>query len=325
MNIIEKFFRSLVSFINQFFDLIFSFIPAYVFALISVVFAFGTFILSIILYSLGEPFDFFSVYISNLAVSAHSSGIIFGIGMSLSVVSLIPFIYAILKWLWGNSKRGNFFLVLFIIFGIDVIGGFFVVIFFDMQSALVQHDLGSAVFFVSALLMSISLTLAMEVNGKASTSQWVFTTVLITLGIVFIPSYLYTFNSLMYPDKLFSQLTFEDWVIMMGSMDPKMGNVRYFEWIGAISALMWLVQTSFHYKKHCHDIKHHNILKIPYLRYNKERDEEKAKKEHLNGELREEEIEEDKEKSYEMEENKLIELEKSKPMDLDEKEIVKVN
>jgi hypothetical protein len=47
----------------------------------------------------------------------------------------------------------------------------------------------------------------------------------------------------------FQKMTLEDWVQAMASLDPKMDGVRYFEWMGLIFVLGWIVQTGLHYHR----------------------------------------------------------------------------
>ena len=61
---------------------------------------------------------------------------------------------------------------------------------------------------------------------------------------------------------------------MMGSMDPKLDGVRYFEWIGMIFALIWIIQTGFHYRKNSKSKFHREIVKIPFLNRYRQKDQE---------------------------------------------------
>ena len=75
----------------------------------------------------------------------------------------------------------------------------------------------------------------------------------------------------MYPLR---KLSFDDWVVMMGSLDPKMDGVRYFEWIGAIFAIIWVIQTGFHYRRNSGQYIRKQIVKIPFLDRYREREPE---------------------------------------------------
>lgn len=229
---------------HNFFQLLFDFIPPEFFGIASAIIAIGTFIISTILFSLGDKFSIFTVYVSNIPIGPHGSGIVFGIGMSISVFLWIPFIYSIGKWLWSENKTGNCFMILAGISGVIAFGSFIVLLFFDMKSAAMVHDLGSAGFFSFTFLMSLFLTISMEINDKASKRQWAFTSAILTVAIIFFPWYIYTISELMFP---FRNISFDDWVNMMTSLDPKMDGVRYFEWIGILFSLAWLIQTGIHY------------------------------------------------------------------------------
>jgi hypothetical protein len=44
-------------------------------------------------------------------------------------------------------------------------------------------------------------------------------------------------------------MSFQDWVEMMGSLDPKMDGVRYFEWIGVFLSFAWMIVIGIHYHR----------------------------------------------------------------------------
>ena len=261
---------TIIGLFDQFFTGLFKIIPAEYFALASGLIGSGTFILSFILYSTNEPINFFTHYISNLGVGPHGSGIVFGIGMGISIASMIPFIYALKLWLWSDSKVTNAIFIASFIFGITSFASFIIVLFYDMKSALMIHDISAAVFFVSTVLMTLFLTIVMELEGKISTIQWICTTNLLVIAIIFLPWYFRTIFY-MYPLR---KLSFDDWVVMMGSLDPKMDGVRYFEWIGAIFAIIWVIQTGFHYRRNSGQYIRKQIVKIPFLDRYREREPE---------------------------------------------------
>ncbi len=234
------------AFFTKLFDLLFDYIAPEYFGIAGGLMSLLTFIVSTILYSLGDPFSIFTVYVSNISIGPHGSGIVFGIGMSFSVLLMIPFVVGLFRWLWSTKFYGNLFLSLGVLTGICAYGSFVVLLFFDMETAAMVHDLGSAGFFSFSFLMSLFLTISMELNDKASKRQWAFTSTLLTTAIIFFPWYIYTISSLMFP---FRKMAFDDWVLMMTSLDPKMDGVRYFEWMGVIFAIAWLIQTGFHYHK----------------------------------------------------------------------------
>ena len=159
---------------------------------------------------------------------------------------MIPFVWALKQWLWSKSKIGNLFTVLGIVSGIISFVAFINVLFFDMQTALLIHDLASATFFSFTFFTSVFFTISMEINGKATKLQWGFTSTLVTLAITFFPWYFYTLTKLIFP---LHPMTFEDWVQAMGSLDPKMDGVRYFEWLGVGFAIAWLIVTGITYHK----------------------------------------------------------------------------
>ena len=255
---------------DQFFTGLFRIIPAEYFALASGIIGSLTFIISFILYSLGEPINIFTHFISSLSFGTHGSGIVFGIGFSITLVLMIPFIFALKLWLWSDSKITNVIFIGSISFGIIAFISFIVVLFYDMEKALMIHVISAVVFFLATVLMALFMTIAMELEGKISTIQWVCTTNLVVIIILFLPWYFRTIYY-MFP---FEQMTFEDWVIMMGSLDPKMDGVRYFEWIGVFFAIIWLIQTGFHYKRHSGHYMHRKIVKIPFLDKYRQEDEE---------------------------------------------------
>ena len=265
---IEK--PTIVGLFDQFFTDLFKIIPAEYFALASGIIGSLTFILSFILYSLGEPINFFTHYISNLGVGPHGSGIVFGIGMGLTVVLMVPFIYALKLWLWSKSKIINAIFIVSYSFGLISFTSFIIVLFYDMENAAVIHDISAAVFFFTTVLMTLFLTIVMELEGKISTIQWICTTNLLVISIIFLPLYFRTIIT-MYPLEM---LTLDDWVIMMSSLDPKMDGVRYFEWIGAIFAIIWIIQTGFHYRKNSGRYIHRQIVKIPFLDRYRQNDQE---------------------------------------------------
>ena len=174
---------------------------------------------------------------------------------------MIPFIYALKLWLWSDSKITNVIFIGSLSFGMISFASFIIVLFYDMENALMIHDISASVFFISTVLTALLLTITMELEGKISTIQWVCTTNLVVIAIIFLPWY---FRTIFYMYPL-EQMTFEDWVIMMGSLDPKMDGVRYFEWIGAIFAIIWIIQTGFHYRRHSSHYMHRKIVKIPFL------------------------------------------------------------
>ena len=239
----------------------FKIIPAEYFALASGIIGSCTFILSFILYSLGEPINIFTHYISSLGVGSHGSGIVFAIGMTITLVCMIPFIYALKLWLWSDSKITNVIFIGSLSFGALAFASFIIILIYDMENALMIHDIFAAIFFISTVFTALLMTIVMELEGKITTIQWICTTNLVVIAIIFIPWY---FRTIFYMYPL-EKMTFEDWVIMMGSLDPKMDGVRYFEWIGAIFAIIWIIQTGFHYR---HNSGHHmnrKIIEIPIL------------------------------------------------------------
>ncbi len=222
------------------------------------------------LYSLGEPINFFTHYISNLGVGPHGSGIVFGIGMGITIVLMVPFIYALKIWLWSESKITNAIFVGSLSFGVMSFTSFIIVLFYNMEDALMIHDVSAAVFLISTVLMALLLTITMELEGKISTIQWVSTTNLLVIAIIFLPWYIRTIYY-MYP---LMNLSFDDWVIMMGSLDPKMDGVRYFEWIGMIFTIIWIIQTGFHYRRNSKRKIRREIIKIPFLNKYRQKDQE---------------------------------------------------
>jgi len=259
---------------DQFFTGLFKIIPAELFALASGIIGSCTFILSFILYSLGEPINIFTHYISSLGVGSHGSGITFAIGMTIAFILMIPFIYALKLWLWSESKVTNGIFIGSITFGIISFASFIVVLFYDMENALMIHDLSASVFLITIVLTALFLTITMELEGKISTIQWVCTTNLVIIAIIFLPWY---FRTIFYMYPL-ETMTFEDWVIMMGSLDPKMDGVRYFEWIGAIFAIVWIIQTGFHYRHNSSRYMNREIVKIPFLNRYRQTDHEDSTK-----------------------------------------------
>jgi len=259
-----------VDLIDQFFTGLFKIIPAEYFALASGIIGSCTFILSFILYSLGEPISFFTHYISNLGVGPHGSGIVFGIGMGITIVLMIPFVYALKLWLWSDSKITNLIFIGSFIFTLISFTSFMIVLFYDMVDAALIHDISAAIFFASTVSMTLLFTIAMELEGKISTLQWICTTNLLVVSVIFFPWYIRTITY-MFP---LLELTLDDWVIMMGSMDPKLDGVRYFEWIGMIFTLIWIIQTGIHYRRNSGRIYHREIIKIPFLNRYRKKDEE---------------------------------------------------
>ena len=243
---IKNIIRKINSFLDRFFNLLFEYVSPGYFAIVGAIIAGGTFILSTILYSIGDPFSFFTVYISNIPIGPHGSGLVFVIGMPISVILLIPFMWAIKQWLWGHKKSGNVFLSLAFFFGVIAYGAFTAVLFFDMGTAPMIHDFASVTFFAFSLFATISLTISMEINDKASKLQWAFTSSLVTLAVTFLPWYIHTLNNWIFP---FTKMDLEDWVQAMASLDPKLDGVRYFEWMGLIFVLGWIVQTGIHYHR----------------------------------------------------------------------------
>ena len=256
--------------LDQFFSGLFKIIPAEFFALASGIIGTLTFIISFILYSLGEPINFFTHYISNLGVGPHGSGIVFGIGMGTTIILILPFLYALKLWLWSESKITNAIFISSFILGIISFTSFIIVLFYDMENAAVIHDISAAIFFFTTVSMTLFLTIVMELEGKISTIQWVCTTNLLVLSIIFLPWYIRTIFY-MYP---LMDLSFDDWVIMMGSLDPKMDGVRYFEWIGVIFTIIWVIQTGFHYRRNSSQKIHREIIKIPFLNKYRQKDQE---------------------------------------------------
>ena len=265
---IEK--PTIVGLLDQFFTGLFKIIPAEYFALASGIIGTLTFIISFILYSLGEPINFFTHYISNLGVGPHGSGIVFGIGMGTTIILILPFLYALKLWLWSESKITNAIFISSFILGIISFTSFIIVLFYDMENAAVIHDISAAIFFFTTVSMTLFLTIVMELEGKISTIQWVCTTNLLVLSIIFLPWYIRTIFY-MYP---LMDLSFDDWVIMMGSLDPKMDGVRYFEWIGVIFTIIWVIQTGFHYRRNSSQKIRREIIKIPFLNKYRQKDQE---------------------------------------------------
>ncbi|QEE17866.1 hypothetical protein DSAG12_03704 [Promethearchaeum syntrophicum] len=255
--------------IDQFFTGLFKIIPAEYFALASGIIGTCTFILSFILYSLGEPISVFTHYISNLGVGPHGSGIVFGIGIGITIALMIPFVYALKLWLWSESKLTNTIFVGSFIFTLISFISFMIVLFYDMEAAALIHDISAAIFFFSTVSMTLLLTIVMELEGKISTFQWICTTNLLVISIIFFPWY---FRTIFYMYPLL-ELTLDDWVIMMGSMDPKLDGVRYFEWLGVIFTIIWVIQTGFHYRRNSGHIYHEEIIKIPFLNRYRHKDQ----------------------------------------------------
>jgi len=249
---------------------LFKIIPAEYFALASGIIGTLTFIISFILYSLGEPINFFTHYISNLGVGPHGSGIVFGIGMGTTIILIVPFIYALKLWLWSESKITNAIFISSFILGVISFTSFIIVLFYDMENAAVIHDISAAIFFFTTVSMTLFLTIVMELEGKISTIQWVCTTNLLVLSIIFLPWYIRTIYY-MYP---LMNLSLDDWVIMMGSLDPKMDGVRYFEWIGMIFTIIWIIQTGFHYRRNSSSNINRQIVKIPFLNKYRQKNQE---------------------------------------------------
>ena len=260
---------TIVGLFDQFFTGLFKIIPAEYFALASGIIGSLTFIISFILYSLGEPITIFTHFISNLSVGSHGSGIVFGIGMGITIVLMVPFIYALKLWLWSGSKITNAIFIGSFSFGVISFTSFIVLLLYDMENALMIHDISAAVFLIATVMMALFLTITMELEGKISTIQWVCTTNLLVISVIFLPWYLRTIFY-MYP---LMQLSFDDWVIMMGSLDPKMDGVRYFEWIGMIFTIVWIIQTGFHYRRNSGRIFHREIVNIPFLNRYRQKDQ----------------------------------------------------
>ena len=193
-----------------------------------------------ILHYIGEPFTFSSHWISNLGVGPNGSGFIFSTGLIIAGSLFLPLIYEFPKWL--PNKR--WISQLTVAFATISMVNLFMVAIFDMDNFWKIHVITASLFFLTAAIFTLLSTFAMMVNNKGSIQQYGITIILFVLIIVFIP--IYTEVSEKWYLKHNLEGNFQDWLLLLNTMETELGPVRQIEWIACIVVFIWLIQSSVH-------------------------------------------------------------------------------
>jgi len=201
--------------------------------------------LALFLYSRIIPLDFFNMWISNLGIGPNGSASVFKTGLIIHGILLLCFSVGLEQVLHSPTKKAQFFARLAVL--MQIIAGVSVILvgIYDMGSNLAVHVTAANLYFFPQLFTAMFTTISLIFTKKMTTEQWFFMGILIILTIIYLPVYLYSEFILFFHGAGFFEITFDQWVIMMGSMEPEMAWVRYIEWYAGTGLNLWLIQTGF--------------------------------------------------------------------------------
>ena len=180
------------------FDKVFEKIPGYYFGMLIGLIGAITVGISAILFSLSEPFNFFTHWISNLGgattqagTSPNGSNIVFGIGLVTAAINAIFFLVYVIQVLKSGNEKTMWLVYLDVLSALITIIGIVIVSFFDMITILVVHAVGATMFFIGGMLMVLFFTLTIILNTEIPWSYsipgFIVTGVFLVFLITFVP------------------------------------------------------------------------------------------------------------------------------------------
>ena len=135
----------------------------------------GSFVLlvSVLLYSITEPYSIVNDYVSNLGVGPNGSALVFGIGSAIMGLLYVPFLLILTSHILklGNEKVRWIIYAAFICGSIAVIG-LLILCFNSMAPATISiHATGAGIYFITTFLLVSFFTWAFHRIQKSSIWQ----------------------------------------------------------------------------------------------------------------------------------------------------------
>ena len=216
------------------FDKVFEKIPGYYFGILIGVIGAITIGISATLFSLSEPFNFFTHWISNLGgattqagTSPNGSNIIFGVGLTSAAIVAIFFLVYAMQLLKPGNEKTLWLLYLDVLAGMITIIGIIIVSFFDMITILAVHAVGATMFFIGGMLMVLFFTLTILLNTEIPWSYsipgFIVSGVFLIFLITFVP-YLLTGVQLL---------------DLLADISAQYAWTRFWEWMVLFAILSW--------------------------------------------------------------------------------------
>jgi hypothetical protein len=198
----------------------------------------GVMILSSILYYfLQQPFTIFSHWFSNLGVGP--TGWSFNQGLQGTAILYSAMVIFFSARFNHGKPLTRYLMRIGAIFGTIAVVGIFILTTNNMIDGHVTHAVGAYMYFISTPIFCSFVTAALESEGGASKRQWLFTLWLVFASIAMVPLMSIIGNLIgLAPDQI------------LGSMDPRLGPARMFEWIAVFSFFIWIFQTGLQYKQY---------------------------------------------------------------------------
>ena len=216
------------------FDKVYEKIPGYYFGVIIGLLGTVTIVISAILFSTAEQFNFFSHWISNLGgattqsgISPNGSNVVFGVGLVITAIFAIFFLVYAIKLLKPGNERTVWLLYLDILTGLITIIGIIIVAFFDMINMLLIHGVGAIMFFMGGMFMVLFFSLTMVLNSEIpwthSIPGFIASGVFLIFLITFLPPLLSGIEIL----------------TLLSDTSPIFAWTRFWEWMVLFAILAW--------------------------------------------------------------------------------------
>jgi hypothetical protein len=191
---------------------------------------------SLLYYLIHEPFTPSSHWFSNLGVGPTAWTFNQGLqGTALFYSAMVIFITA--RFIHGKISSRIITLGAAIC-GIVAIVGIWILTTNNMVDSRPLHDIGAYMYFISTPFFTTMITAVMALEKGASKRLWITTLSLTFTSIMMAPLMTIIAGNIGMDPSL-----------VLGSMDPRFGLVRIFEWVSVFTFFLWIHYMAFDYRK----------------------------------------------------------------------------
>lgn len=209
-----------------------------------------------ILHYIKEPFTFASHWVSNMGIGPNGSALMFNYGLIGSAIFMGTSILTLTYKMWIFKIKGvRTLIAIGTIAGLTAVTGIFMLTLNPMNGDIGLHATGAYMYFVCSITYFVLATIAMRCAKIQSRKHTIMTIILLILNLLNIPIQYCTIRFVLYPELPASELGFSHFMSILGSMDPRLGLVRIFEWIILVGFFVWVIGTGL------------MLAKIPTERY----------------------------------------------------------
>jgi len=190
------------------------------------------------LYSITEPMNMFTHWISNIGAGYNGSSQIFSVLLITTIIVEIPFIFDLIRRLFiKNNEKERLSLIIFSIL-IIVIIGILGISFFNLKAFPILHVISAISFFIGSMLMMLSFSIAIIQNPKFPIYQALVGFVASFIFLVFLSTFMpYLIEG-------------RNLVNIIISMSSEYNINRFWEWLSVFGLMFWTFETGIYFLKH---------------------------------------------------------------------------